>query len=97
MTKLKVGDRVTITEPWEAYGSGYAGNPEVIIQPGEFGKVGAVDVPWVWQGAAEKYGCETFICVDFVREEYAGDPRHGNNVWRIGIPEKKLRRARKVG
>lgn len=85
---LKVGDRVSLTEPLEAYYSQYAGNPKVIVTPDLVGTIGAIDCPSVRREGVY------FHCVDFTLPDiYAGDPRHGNNVWRVAANTKQLKHA----
>lgn len=85
--KLKIGDKVTVKEPQEAYGSDYGLNPKVVIQPGELGTVAAVDVPYVTRRG-------TFLCVDFEKPGvFQGAPEHNNVTWRIGVSAKGLKRA----
>ncbi len=77
---FKIGDRVSLTEPLEAYYSNYGGNPKVIITPDLVGTIGAIDCPSVRREGVY------FHCVDFTLPGvYAGDPRHGNNVWRVAV------------
>lgn len=86
MGKLKVGDKVTVTEPCEAFYSNYGGNPKVIIQPGEIGIVKAISVPMVSEN-------HTFICVDYEKPNvFQGDPVHNNITWRIGIQKEFLKK-----
>ena len=87
MKNLRKGDSVTVTEPIEAYYSGFAGNPKVIVQPGQIGTVAEVNVPAV-------RGNRVFACGDFVLPGvFSGDPRHGNDTWRISANPQQLKRA----
>jgi len=83
---FKVGDKVTVKTPVEAYYSGYAGNPKCITEPGEIGIVGAIEVPYVTGN-----NC-TFVCVDFIKDNlFQGNPIHKNNTWRIGTKKSNLK------
>lgn len=87
-TAPAVGTKVTVTEPHDAYYSGYCGNPVVVIQPGMVGIVKTNDTPYV-RGRED-----TFCCVDFViPDKFQGDPKHGNNTWRCGVHRSKLQAA----
>jgi hypothetical protein len=83
--KFRGGDKVTVNKATEAYYSRYAGNPEVIIQPGEVGIVKAVDVPNVRTPGS-------FVCVDFVKPGVrdSGAPTN-QTMWRIGTEASNLR------
>ena len=63
MKNLKIGDKVTVTVPREAYYSSYAGNPKCIFEPGEVGVIGAVKVPKVQSSPGGDYCC----CIDFTK------------------------------
>lgn len=81
----KIGQKVRVKEPIEAYYSGYAGNPRVFITPDMVGEVKAVKVPSVSREKIE------FCCVDFeVPGVYQGDPKHKYCTWRIGVEHKFL-------
>jgi len=56
--KFMVGDRVSPKIMKRPYGCKYSGSPDIWIQPGMIGVIGAVDVPAV-------RGRGTFNCVDF--------------------------------
>lgn len=86
---FKVGDRVRLTEPLEAYYSNYAGNPRVVITPDLVGTIGAIDCPSVRREGIY------FHCVDFTLPGiYAGNPHHGNNVWRVAARTKQIKHAK---
>ena len=86
MTKFKVGDKVTITKPITAYYSSYGGNPEVVIQPGEVGKIKVINVPSV-NSRSE------FSCVDFEKPGvFQGSPKHNNCTWRIAAKDNELKK-----
>lgn len=88
MAKLKVGDKVRVKQPTEAYYSKYAGNPQVIITPELVGTVKATDVPYVRR--IEGF----FVCVDYeIPGVFQGNPIYQNCTWRIGTPEKNLIRT----
>ena len=81
--KFKKGDKVTPKIEKEPYYSDYAGNPKVVIKPGEIGTVAAIDVPCVHQTRRE---FDAFICVDFyLSGVFHGDPRHNNCTWRCSF------------
>lgn len=72
---MKVGDTVTVKEATEAYYSQYAGNPKMVIHPGQIGVIAAVNVPSVWRENV------SFCCVDF----------NVNGMhWRIGTSKHNL-------
>ena len=88
MKNLQVGDIVTVKEPIEAYYSAYAGNPEMIIQPGMIGRVMATKVPNVSTKGH-------FNCIDFITPEvFQGNPVHNNNVWRIAAKDSQLTKVK---
>ncbi|MCI0556860.1 MAG: hypothetical protein MN733_00055 [Nitrososphaera sp.] len=66
---VKVGMKVTTSEPVGAYGSMYGG-PKQQFLPGMVGIVAAVDVPRVWRRGS-------FVCIDFVGDD--------GGRWRAGI------------
>ena len=83
---MKIGDKVTVTEEIEAYYSGYAGNPEVIIKPGQIGTVKSVHVPSLWREKG------FFNYVDFIIPGvFNGDRIHNNCTWRIAAQDKQLK------
>ena len=84
MKQPEIGQKVTVSTEIKAYYSGYAGNPEVIIEPGMIGIVTAVKVPCV-----NKQGF--FNCVDFViKDKFSGNPKYKNNTWRIAAKNNEL-------
>lgn len=92
MSKFKVGDKVVLKKAQEAYYSGYASNPVVILPVGAVGIVGSVDVPCCYyiKGQPQK-----FNCVDFVLPGvFAGNPIHGNCTWRCGVFENEMKLLR---
>ena len=62
VSKFNVGDKVVLKVAQEAYYSGYASNPVVIVPAGSVGVVGSVNVPFVLK---LKGNPKTFNCVDF--------------------------------
>jgi len=92
---LVKGIQVCLLKDEEAYYSGYAGNPVVIIPKLTIGIIGATDVPYVCpmkdRGENLKRG-DYFVCVDFVvPNKFAGNPIHKNNTWRCGVNPKNLK------
>jgi hypothetical protein len=86
-SRFNVGDRVRLTAAVEPYGSNYAGSPKVILQPGQEGVVGTVDVPVVRQ---TRKGHTTFCCVDFFVEGVFhfgvyGKQHASNQNWRAAV------------
>ena len=82
--QIEVGSLVVLKVDKVPYYSGYGGNPEVLIKAGDVGQVVAVDVPRVCESTDRDHPAPpTFHCVDFVREEFQGDPTHGNHTWRV--------------
>lgn len=92
MSKFNVGDRVVLKKEQEAYYSGYAGNPIVIVPAaGAVGVVGSVDVPCTYHRKGEPL---RFNCVDFVLPGvFAGNPARGNCKWRCGVFEKEMKKV----
>jgi hypothetical protein len=87
-TKFTVGQSVRPNITTEAYYSGYGNNPTVMITPDMVGVVAAVNVPSVRYVKGKPH---TFHCVDFtLPDTFAGDPKHGNNVWRASFYENQL-------
>lgn len=86
---FKVGDRVQLTEPLEARYSQYAGNPKAVITPDLVGTVGAIDCPSVRRESVY------FHCVDFILPGiFQGDPRHGDNLWRVAVSTSQIKHAK---
>lgn len=87
--------KVMLLKDEEAYYSGYAGNPIVIIKAGTVGIVGSTDVPYVCpmkDRAENKRRGDYFVCVDFeVEGKYSGNPKFENNIWRCGVNPKNLK------
>ena len=94
VSKFKVGDKVVLKVAQEAYYSGYAGNPIVIVPAGTIGVVGSVKVPFVWRRKG-KGNPETFNCVDFkIPGVYSGNPVYKNDIWRCAVIDKDMRRVK---
>ena len=88
---LVKGILVRLLKDEEAYYSGYAGNPVVIVKAGTVGIIGATDVPYV-TGSKELGRGDYFACVDFlVPDKFSGNPIHKNNTWRCGVNPKHLK------
>ena len=91
------GIKVELLKDQEAYYSGYAGNPKVIIKKGTVGVVGATDVPYVYpmkDASENKRRGDYFVCVDFkIPGVYSGNPKFKQNVWRCGVNPKDLKKA----
>ena len=87
MCKYKVGDRVTLTKPMEAYYSGYAGNPVVFITPGTKGTVTHIDMPPV-RGWGKLY------CIDFVLPVVSSEksPYPLSHIWRVAARLNEMRK-----
>lgn len=84
---MQVGDIVVVLVPHDAFYSGYAGNPKVVLAKGSIGRVGSTKVPAV-------RGKGDFTCVDFiVPNVHPGDPDKNAPVWRGKFRDKELRPA----
>lgn len=91
------GVEVRLLKDEEAYYSGYAGNPVVVIKAGTIGVVGATDVPYVCpmkDNAENKRRGDYFVCVDFVLPGvFSGNPKFKQNKWRCGVNPKDMEKA----
>jgi hypothetical protein len=94
-SKFKIGDKVELLAPQEAYGSNYAGSPVVIVPVGAIGVVGSVDVPFVTQPRGERQ--KWFNCVDFVLPgvyHFGIETAPNSDRWRCGVVEKEMRKVK---
>jgi hypothetical protein len=82
--RFHVGMRVTVREAVEAYYSGYAGNPECVLEPGMAGVVASLDVPYVRH---RRGNSSSFAGVDFEGPAHSNPPR---TEWRAGVDPKNL-------
>lgn len=84
--KPKVGDRVTVKKPVEAYYSNYGSfrGVHVFFQPGTTGIVGAVDVPCV-RGPKP-----VFHCVDFDAAVMYNEKSEHPYRWRCAVYPENL-------
>ena len=83
MKTFRVGDKVTVNTRQEAYYSGYAGNPDCFLEPGETGVIGAVKVPKVRRTPGGDYFC----CIDFTK---------AGRTWRAGVNYGEIMRIRQA-
>jgi len=92
------GVKVVLLQDEEAYYSGYAGNPVVVVKKGTVGVVGATDVPYVHPMKDRIENAKRgnyFVCVDFkIPGVYAGNPKFKQDVWRCGVNPKNLRKVK---
>ena len=63
-SKVHIGDNLTVKTRVQSYYSGRNGNLEVWLEPSQVATVGAVNVPYVWNGPGHG---DYFVCLDFVR------------------------------
>ena len=92
------GVKVVLLQDEEAYYSGYAGNPVVVIKAGTVGVVGSTDVPYVYElkdRAENAKRGNYFVCVDFkVPGVFSGNPKFKQDVWRCGVHPRNLKVVR---
>jgi len=62
---LKKGDKVRVISSVEAFYSGYAGRPQLILSPDILGTVGAVRVPVVTIREPRR-PYDEYVCVDYL-------------------------------
>lgn len=83
--RFHLGMRVTVREAQDAYYSGYGGRPDCAFEPGMWGRIAALDVPYVRRLRGNS---GSFACVDFLHPTI---PQSGNDhEWRAGVDPKNL-------
>lgn len=88
---LKVGERVTVKTPVEAYYSRYGTLPECWFTPGMVGYVAAVKVPVVfWRGKGYP---RQFVAIEFNGTPYDTGSDETATSWRVGVYERDLVRV----
>ena len=85
------GLKVELKKDYEAYYSGYAGNPVVVIKKGTVGLIGSTDVPYV-KPTRDKSRGAYFVCVDFkLPGVFSGNPKFNHHTWRCGVNPKDMK------